>query len=161
MTHSWYRKNKHTVEAWAERKKIECYRNPKVEFPVYAKRIDLDIWVKFNSETTCEVIGGNLTDLIEKAIMIYVGETINGSVPFYNKNFWEIISNPHEICDKDAVWCWDNGDIHRVVRFWDTNNKCTFNHRGKRRGRVFNNYEKILPWKEPEWVRETRKYLKD
>ena len=98
----------------------------------------------------------------KKETIFYIGKYSNDWSVVTNEKVWKIIPNPYRIHDKDAVWSWNDIDEYaRDIRFWDNKNKCTFNVNGLRKGISYDEYEKILPWNEPEWVKEARKYLED
>jgi len=184
MTKKWYRENKHILDAWAEDKEIEVFISgewqpvdknkefwiegakyrikPEIEYPIYAKRKDYNIWVKFIAEDVFEVIGMKPPTNISEMYGTYVGEIIEHGHPHTNDEIWEIIPNPYELRDKDAILGWNNGDkTIRIVGFWDAEHGGPFSYDGTREGFSYQKYEKMLPWDEPDWVKETRKYLED
>ena len=186
MTREWYKENKHILEAWAEGKEVEFrlantnnkweslnentewlyyfeYRiKPEKEFPIYAKRKGYNIWVKFISEETYEVIGMKPPTKIAEVYGTYVGEIVEHGHPYTNDEIWEIIPNPYELRDKDPIWCWEDFAISmRCIKFWDDKNKVPYTYKGKRNGMKCDNYKKVLPWDEPNWVKEARKHLED
>ena len=181
MTRQWYKENKHILDAWANGDDVEVFVSgewqpvnkdrefwmhdceyrikPKIEYPVYVKHKKHAIWVKFTSLTEGEVIGMKPP---KKDLHTYVGDKSDEWAKVTNESMWEIITNPYELHDKDAVWCRDSGDVlTNELRFWDAKNNRVYSTRGTRTGPKFVYYEKVLPWDEPEWVREARKHLKD
>ena len=73
---------------------------------------------------------------------------------------YEIYSGP--IQDKQAVYCWDDGDTHqRYIRFYDQKNNCAFRNDGHRSGVRFDYYEPIPLNEETLWMIEARKTLED
>ena len=181
MTRSWYKENRHILDAWANGEDVEIFISgewqpvnkdrefwmhdceyrikPKAEYPIYARNKHYDIWVKFTSLRKGEVIGMKPP---KQKIYICVGEESSQWIPYNNKEEWEIIPNPYELHDKDPIWCWDDTDItKRELRFWSAKNSAAYSYDGVKDGIIFNYCEKVLPWEEPEWVKEARKRLKD
>jgi len=79
-----------------------------------------------------------------------------------NTDVWEQVEDPNKLHDKDAIWCWDSSDITvRRLKFWDAYNNTTFDFEGDRGGAPYDNYEKIFPENEPDWVKKARKLLED
>ena len=183
MKKEWYKKNKHILDAWAEGKEVEVFMNgrwfpvgkekelwiedaeyrikPEVTYPIYAKRKDIDVWVRFDSEKTYEIIGMKPPTDITKVYGGYIGETVGYGIPYTDKDKWEIIPNPYELRDKDPVWCWDEeSKVERTLNFYDAENNCAFTNYGYRNGIRYDYYEKVMPWEEPKWVERARKELK-
>ena len=175
-----YLKHKELIEAWANGAEIQIknedetwktieepnwifdkyeYRiKPKVEFPIYAKAIGFNYYVKFDSEHSGEVI------VIDrgKSSIYDVGFRNIYWASVFDENSWEIIPDPYELYDKDPVWCWDNDKAAvRLLSFWDDKNKATFSFDFKRNGMKYNYYEKVLPWDMQDWMIEAQKKLED
>ena len=188
MTRSWYKQNKKFLDAWADGKKIEIYDNgkyksienpleyakynnlctkfrikPDIEYPIYAKHKDYDVWAKFTSEKKYKVIGGIFPRFHLEANMLFIGCEDTTEHPITDsRNAWEIIPNPYELHDKDPIWCWDDIDTTaRELRFWDAKNNAAYSYDGVRDSIKFSNYDKVLPWDMQDWMVEAQKELED
>ena len=169
MTRTWYKENKHILDAWAEGKTIqwkciekedwkdikypiwveECkYRiKPEFKYPIYKKHKMLDVWVEWIDEN--------------KPVILHNSTCVEANKLLEDED-WEIISNPYELRDKDPIWCWaDSEATSREVRFWDAKNERPFTYYGCRLGAKYNHYEKILPWEMQDWMIEAQKLLED
>lgn len=62
--------------------------------------------------------------------------------------------------DKQLLWCWNDEESQRTVRFYDALNDCTFNPYGCRIGACYKYYEPF-EGEYPEWAKEALKQLKD
>lgn len=174
MTRSWYKENKHIVEARTNGAEIEVrvkgrdeewrlidntptwnsyceYRiKPKIKYPIYAKHKKYAIWIKVDEDKEIKELKNNAcTTTLETG---------------YKEEEWETIPNPYELHDKDPVWCWDSGDIaFRYVAFYDEQNDTIFSILGFRSKQNLKpeNMEKILPWEMTDWMIEAQKKLED
>lgn len=61
--------------------------------------------------------------------------------------------------DKEPIWCWDNTNHVRTIRFWDAKNKCTFSYTGTRNGNKWDNYAKVEHIE--QWMLDEQKTLED
>lgn len=61
--------------------------------------------------------------------------------------------------DKEPIWCWDDTNHIRTIRFWDAKNKCTFSYTGTRDGNKWDNYAKVEHTE--EWMLDEQKTLED
>jgi len=182
MTRDWYKQNKHVFEAWAAGKDIEVFAGsgwrkisniclwfehelrikPEIEYPIYARHKYDDVWVKFTGITTGEVIGVKCKKGVRQKA--YVGEKHNSFMHHINENEWEIIPNPYELKDKDAVLVWDNeNEVSKMLCFYDEKNDTVFDVFGNRDKTIpkFKYIQKILPWDMQDWIIKAQKQLKD
>ena len=61
--------------------------------------------------------------------------------------------------DKEPIWCWDNDDSIRVLRFWDAKNKRPFSYARIRNGPKWDNYAKVEHIE--QWMLDMQAKLED
>lgn len=61
--------------------------------------------------------------------------------------------------DKEPIWCWNNGDQIREIRFWDAKNNCCFYFTGTRDGSKWDNYAKVEHIE--QWMLDAQAGLED
>lgn len=158
MTREWYKENKHIVDAWADGRTIQWSRDgekwydfdeqekieesfmdkyfkyrikPEVQYPIFARNKHLNIWVKFDDEHNGEVIGIKPTKYT--TIPYAISGTIHTEEGVFDKSIWEIIPNPYELHDKDAVLVWSKyNTLFRYIAFYDEPNNTVFSTSGLR-----------------------------
>ena len=127
---------------------------PEIEFPIYAKATNSNLYVEFTDEKIGKVIYAN--DRVHAS-----GQVVKNWVSVFDKDDWIIIDNPYKLTDKCLVECLDDNMLYAQLRFYDARNNCVFSINGYRAGTIFENYKRIPPWQESEWVTEARKKLED
>lgn len=132
---------------------IERLKKSEVKYPIYCRSKDTDSIVKFNSLKEGVYV--------KQSIVMDVGERGNNFIPHTDTEIWQQL----EVCsetglfDGQLVWVWDNHRKHqRILTFYDTWCKSSFDGQGERYGYRWDNYEPYEGnW--PDWAQEAFKTL--
>ena len=134
-------------------KEIEALKKQNTEkeeinYPIYCKRKDSSLVVKFTGLKTGEVVVDNGYR--------QVGQKCNEWIKHTDTDIWQQL----DVCeitgffDGQLVWCWDNDETHsRHLRFYDVRNRCAFYDDGNRNGYSYKNYEPF-EGNYPDWALE-------
>ena len=120
----------------------------KFEYPIYRKLKDSSLVVEFKGLRKGKPVVNNTFNNVGSKPSVWQNHT--------DTNAWQQL----DVCEKTGffdgqlVWCWDNDDTHsRVLRFYDTKNKCTYIFNGEKDGCCYHNYEPF-EGNYPDWALE-------
>ena len=123
------------------------------KYPIYCKLKNSSLVVKFTELQSGELVVGNKYQKVGNKRNVWIKHT--------DTKYWQQL----EVCEKTGffdgqlVWCWDDVQTHsRMLRFYDTKNKCTYIFNGKNNGCIYDNYEPF-EGNYPDWALEAFKTL--
>ena len=136
----------------------------------------MNVWIKGDNTNPTEVIntllkvGGINSDGytgVDSYSIYYIDEydnitnrDIHAVESYCIMNTFKEVKPEIALKDKQLVWCWDDEELVRAIRFYDAVNNCTFDSGGYRKGSRYDHYEPYTG-EYPEWAKEAVKQLQN
>lgn len=120
------------------------FNKPEIKYPICCRYLldsYLELIVLFSSEKRGIILYSNDEEIFE------VGTT-HSYTSHTDPTTWEQIPYDAErgLYHKQPVYCWDKDDPYEaVLRFYDAENKCSFDSFGTHNGYAFDNYSATIP----------------
>ena len=134
-------------------KEIEALKKQNTEkeeitYPIYYKLKKSSLVVKFTGLQSGEAVVNDKDNNIGDKSANWIRHT--------DTDVWQQLDVCEEtgFFDGQLVWCWDNNDTHsRMLKFYDTKHKCTYQFDGTEDGFGYDNYEPF-EGNYPDWALE-------